>query len=683
MDPKFYPPRELWLGLNLHKDPKSREIHCTWGALSSSRDNGCETCGILIEGIESVGSGTTEFDTGSVFCVEILESFTVKVTCERAPEGEHLIELDKFAVEFHGCADQAIPWKAFGTAAILTRDVGIADCVAFVQKRMKKCLQHSKCLSQERSTAPTRLIDVGTGKDDVRLEASPRVGKAYTTLSYAWGDMSLPITTTANFHQRCKNVPWSTLPKTFQDAISITRGLGIQYLWIDSICIIQDSKSDWEFEGMNMANIYTGSYLTLAATSASDSSEGLLSSRCNLNEESDLEDTQEHEIKRRSEDGASNYSIFARRPVKYSHVALLTLDYGVGHIKKSPLLCRAWVLQERLLSIRTIHFCFEEMVWECKTGIDCECGYGTSISGRAKSDSLLGRNVFKELFTNTPPSDVRTPDQMSYSDQEEEFLLAWYRLIIYYTTLSITFPSDRLPALRGMTKYLEQKMGWTYLEGLWVHDFVRGALYHRAGTRICRRRDDAPTWSWASTELCDGWVPTDYFRFPMEKSKDSWKVDERFHVVAHSARQGPTREDAYPSEELRLAKKPFIAIEAAFMDATIICQVVRSPEPSDSEEGTAKSDTTDTAMCLSVNDNPNPVSVTWDIVDGNSYAEISEGDEVHAILLAHYVVDNVMFGHGLVLKKDENGLHKRVGHFSAPDLQGHFRGKLITQVVLV
>lgn len=109
VNPEFYPPRELWLGLNLDKDPKSREIHCTWGALRHSKDSGCETCRILVEGIEFVSCGMKEFGTGSVFRVDILEGFTVKVTLETAPEEEEeSIQLHKFAVEFHSRAGQSL-----------------------------------------------------------------------------------------------------------------------------------------------------------------------------------------------------------------------------------------------------------------------------------------------------------------------------------------------------------------------------------------------------------------------------------------------------------------------------------------------------------------------------------------------------------------------------------------------
>ena len=262
---------------------------------------------------------------------------------------------------------------------------------------MKKCLDHPKCVLPQGSLngpeMPVRLIDIGAGNDAIRLEIYPQREK-YIALSHLWSTIPLPETTISNFQQRCRNIPWMALSKTFQEAISLTRGLGIRYLWIDSLCIIQDSTSDWETEARNMSSIYTNSYLTIAATSAADSSEGLLRPRCTNVQDSNNEEPDfihEYEIERKSQHDSSsqNYLIFARLQLKYSHECLLAMDYKVTHAKMAPLLRRAWVLQERLLSPRIMHFCSDELVWECREGMDCECGFGVSSSGRAESDSLV------------------------------------------------------------------------------------------------------------------------------------------------------------------------------------------------------------------------------------------------------------------------------------------------------
>ena len=112
---------------------------------------------------------------------------------------------------------------------------------------------------------PSRLLYVGSQIDPwcLRLDARPTL-KPYIALSHCWGDVSAIFTTTkATFEDRLLEIPWSKLPKSFQDAISITRAIHVEYLWIDSLCIIQDDSEDWKAESVKMAEVYSGAYLTI------------------------------------------------------------------------------------------------------------------------------------------------------------------------------------------------------------------------------------------------------------------------------------------------------------------------------------------------------------------------------------------------------------------------------------
>lgn len=80
------------------------------------------------------------------------------------------------------------------------------------------------------------------------------------------------MATKASWAKLTVNIFLSDLPPLFQDAIIITRQLGLRYLWIDSLCIIQDSLRDWETEAAKMASIYQNSYVTISATDASNGS---------------------------------------------------------------------------------------------------------------------------------------------------------------------------------------------------------------------------------------------------------------------------------------------------------------------------------------------------------------------------------------------------------------------------
>lgn len=115
------------------------------------------------------------------------------------------------------------------------------------------------------------------------IENEPgRMGQ-YVSLSYCWGKSLAYTTTTKNLelHKENNGIQYDDLPKTLQDAVFLVRHLGLQYLWADCLCIVQDNKADWEHEAGRMADVYTNAYLTLAATRASSCGEGFLQDRKN------------------------------------------------------------------------------------------------------------------------------------------------------------------------------------------------------------------------------------------------------------------------------------------------------------------------------------------------------------------------------------------------------------------
>lgn len=142
------------------------------------------------------------------------------------------------------------------------------------KKYMDDCTKrHPICSSNIPTVQPTRIIDVGLDAilQNIFLTTLQDDRAQYVTLSHCWGDTSTILTTTKDtIEQRRRNIPFSELPRTFQDAVQITRALGLRYLWIDSLCIIQDDKDDWQFESAKMAEIYLGSCLTIAATASVD-----------------------------------------------------------------------------------------------------------------------------------------------------------------------------------------------------------------------------------------------------------------------------------------------------------------------------------------------------------------------------------------------------------------------------
>jgi hypothetical protein len=203
---------------------------------------------------------------------------------------------------------------------------------------------------------PTRVIDVGDGYT-ARLLLTDKdkisQGAHYVTLSHCWGDLSADKwnTTTGNEDRRAKGFPITELPQTFQDAIRVTRELGQQYLWIDSLCIIQDDRKDWATESKKMEAVFQNAYCTIAATSAEDSTKGFL---------------------KRPKEKELQYVIVPESSRGQVYICTSIDDDFDGDVMKGVLNTRAWVLQERALSRRTIHFTERQTYWECGGGVRCE-----------------------------------------------------------------------------------------------------------------------------------------------------------------------------------------------------------------------------------------------------------------------------------------------------------------------
>jgi hypothetical protein len=144
---------------------------------------------------------------------------------------------------------------------------GSEQAVAKARSWLRTCIATHACSGTTIGQLPTRVLCID-GPEDVKLHISKGASAPYACLSHCWGPQPslLLRTTMATLDQFQDGIPWCKLPKTFQDAIKFTSGLGLKYLWIDSLCIVQDSPADWRQEGSLMARIYESAQVTLAAS---------------------------------------------------------------------------------------------------------------------------------------------------------------------------------------------------------------------------------------------------------------------------------------------------------------------------------------------------------------------------------------------------------------------------------
>ncbi|KAI0378548.1 HET-domain-containing protein [Hypomontagnella monticulosa] len=354
-----------------------------------------------------------------------------------------------------------------------------SDISAMVTKWKQECLEaHPNCAQVETNhELPTRVIDIGEGEpSQIRLYESKGEKAPYVALSHCWGGAIPSVTTEANRVARTHSMNIDDLPQNFKDAIQVTRALGLRYLWIDALCIIQDSAGDWKREAGRMFSVYAGAAVTISVLDVAASTLGFL---------------------------------------KPDRVPLAVINDGYAiqkvfpelndYLIDCPLNSRGWCMQERLLAPRLLHFGQEQMFWECFTEFKCE-------DGRTFTGDSDG-HVMAEFMR------IRKRIGVSTSQGTELEWEAWYQLLEEYTTRNFTVSTDKLPAMDGAAALFKStKTTATYVAGLWKEDIARGLLwcanyYHMPGRKVWGISDidkisklskppkkRGPSWSWAAVD---------------------------------------------------------------------------------------------------------------------------------------------------------------------------------------
>jgi Heterokaryon incompatibility protein (HET) len=350
----------------------------------------------------------------------------------------------------------------------------LSDCTS-----SHRCSAWSKA-NRQGSWMPARLIDVHALRLVVTAELEKDV--EYLTLSHCWGTRRPAQTLTHNYEQLKLGIPLDMINSvTYQEAFIITRRLGFQYIWIDSLCILQDDAQDWQIEAAHMSEVYGHSLLNLIAAHAKDDREGCFADRNILT-------VRPGKIK--NPFNPLSDDAFLVYPVRLERIY-------EEQVRASPVYKRAWILQERLLSARTLYFGREQLVWACGELEACEAfpNGADYISSRPHSQSFVDKQAVQLLLSNAVAPMANRSQRLSES---------WARVIKMYTSAHMTYERDKLVALQGIAARAQEHIGGRYLAGLWDNNernLLWSLLWFADPSDRNRRRNReyiGPTWSWVS-----------------------------------------------------------------------------------------------------------------------------------------------------------------------------------------
>jgi hypothetical protein len=282
-------------------------------------------------------------------------------------------------------------------------------------------------------------------------------------------------------------VPLYNLPETLRDVINVTRSIGINYIWIDSLCIIQDqtaAMTDFSREAPHMGEIYSNSFLTIAASRGRGTHVSCFSTR---------------------NPSLLKPSAFNSPPdiksQRYGSGKFYVIDATIwkSAVSEAPLNSRGWVIQERLLSPRTVHFCSEQTFWECSELAACESlpnGLPEKIMETPSGGVRIPQNAFKSF--------LNFEGGLSHSQSQIAAYTRWSQIVEEYSGCEFTNWTDRVVALAGIAGRLKPIFNDTFVAGLWKNRIAYGLAWEvdsKARRPLSKDGMESycgPSWSWVS-----------------------------------------------------------------------------------------------------------------------------------------------------------------------------------------
>ncbi|KAI0381166.1 heterokaryon incompatibility protein-domain-containing protein [Hypomontagnella monticulosa] len=388
-----------------------------------------------------------------------------------------------------------------------------------VQGWVQDCIDnHTECPKPKPGELPTRLIEI-ENENDLKIVTGVRDG-AYAALSYCWGGPQLFALKMENKDKMMKGFKKSDLPLTIQHGITLTRKLGLRYIWIDSLCIIQNDDGDKTKELPKMISTYRNAYITVTSGS-STCYDGFLDRRgCKTHESDDLPPDllemrvfcpvgEEEEL---GDLGAMFTVELPSGPCVLKESKIMIREEAPYMMSSEPISERGWTFQERVLSPRLVLY-GQRTTWTCQTK-QYSAG-GAEDWGRDERSLDISMLALELKSSGADDTEILNFGDFQYGFRfinygkgakltETKSVLpdTWHRAVEEYSSRQLSVPGDKLPAISGVAAAVKNLTSAKYVAGLWEESLLRDLLWSTYPCIVTERPAvwRAPTWSWAS---CD------------------------------------------------------------------------------------------------------------------------------------------------------------------------------------
>jgi hypothetical protein len=404
----------------------------------------------------------------------------------------------------------------------------IKDLLKTCNECHQKCSEIRRMFSEETPSSILNLCPSGVKDQDwIKLEEYYDDCPPYATLSYCWGGDQNSSTTSTTIDKHKRGIRISTLPLTIQHAIIVARSLDIQYLWVDSLCIIQGSSASTNRELGKMAGIYNGAYITILASSAATCQEGFL--------------------------GVHDHTREFRLPYlcQNGEIGTMSLSHVVNSnrlLKPSPADHRAWIFQEQFMSPRVLEFRDGGFIFTCSNSEFIIRPIPSNNETVKDSNGSLELHRLRESFTPSKP-----------------LPFVWDEVLSQYSMRELTNRMDKFSALSSVASLYQKMTGDRYLAGLWQSQLPRLLLWRRPYLENSRPdKWRAPSWSPLSV---DGLI---FFGLPMMVSSVENKKGPIFGIQQRRKQRNeitiPRLEFLDASVSLLSAEVPYGCITGASLE---------------------------------------------------------------------------------------------------------------------